>query len=177
MKLQAFFMPNGLNESPLTEEQTQKTKYSDHRCHFMWLSARIQFFLIALSLGYKWEILCECKCNDHSEVSVSSRYSRSDCSGVRTTTVTLVESDWPMLSVTVSSNLYTPDVRFETIIWSLYWVSYKVWNTKIYRCKVIDCSLSWTLNKTTARSSSKPTPFTHLIDSIRVSSKHFPLEG
>lgn len=45
-------------------------------------------------------------------------YSRSDCSGVRTRTVTLMESDWPMVSVTVSWNLYTPDVRFDTMIWS-----------------------------------------------------------
>lgn len=42
-------------------------------------------------------------------------YSRSDCSGVRTRTVTCVESDWPMESVTVSWNLYVPDVRFETM--------------------------------------------------------------
>lgn len=95
---------------------------------------------------------------------------------MRTTTVTLVESDWPLVSVTVSSNLYTPDVRFEMIIWSLYWVFYKVGN-KIHRCRVIDHSLSWTLNKTMARSISNPTLFTHLVDGIRVSSKHFPLEG
>lgn len=51
-----------------------------------------------------------------------SGYSRSDCSGVRTRTVTLTESDWPMVSVTVSWNLYTPDVRFDTMIWSLKFV-------------------------------------------------------
>lgn len=57
-----------------------------------------------------------------------SGYSRSDCSGVRTRTVTLIESDWPMVSVTVSWNLYTPDVRFDTMIWSLKFVFCKTGN-------------------------------------------------
>lgn len=55
----------------------------------------------------------------------ASPYSRSDCSGVRTRTVTLVESDWPLLSVTVNWNLYIPDVRLYTIIWSSKLVFYK----------------------------------------------------
>lgn len=57
-----------------------------------------------------------------------SVYSRSDCSGVRTRTVTLTESDWPMVSVTVSWNLYIPDVRFDTMIWSLKFVFCKAGN-------------------------------------------------
>lgn len=47
-----------------------------------------------------------------------SGYLRSDSSGVRTSTVTLTVSDWPMVSVTVSWNLYTPEVKFDTTIWS-----------------------------------------------------------
>lgn len=63
-----------------------------------------------------------------------SGYSRSDCSGVRTRTVTLTESDWPMVSVTVSWNLYIPDVKFDTMIWSLKLVFCKSGNkTHNYR--------------------------------------------
>lgn len=55
---------------------------------------------------------------------ISSRYSRSDCSAVRTRTVIWVESDWPLVSVTVSWNLYTPDVRLDTMTWSSKLVFY-----------------------------------------------------
>ena len=87
----------------------------------------------------KTDVLRTLICSDHVEVlshvifgeilnfhyKTQFRYSRSDCSGVRTRTVTLVESDWPMVSVTVSWNLYIPDVRLDTIIWSLKVVFYR----------------------------------------------------
>lgn len=60
--------------------------------------------------------------------------------------VTLVESDWPMVSVTVSWNLYTPDVRFETIIWSSKVVFYKAWNIKTHRHMITNSSGGFFLN-------------------------------
>lgn len=72
-------------------------------------------------------------CCGFSQLFPQSRYSRSDCSGVRTRMVTLVESDWPMVSVTVNWNLYTPDVRFDTIIWSSKVVLYKARSIKTHK--------------------------------------------
>ena len=61
-----------------------------------------------------------------------SRYSRSDSSGFRTRTLILVESDWPMVSVTVNWNLYIPDDRLDTIIWSAKLVFYKAKKDKLF---------------------------------------------
>lgn len=71
-------------------------------------------------------------CRGFCQLFFHCRYSRSDCSGVRTRTVTLVESDWPMVSVTVSWNLYTPEVRLDTMIWSSKLVFYKAWKDSVF---------------------------------------------
>lgn len=88
--------------------------------------------------------------------------------------------------MTVSWNLYTPDVRFETIIWSSKLDFYKAWNIKTHRRRITNSSgvfffskfpQNWTLSRTVARSSSNRSLFTHLNDSIRVSGEHLPVVG
>lgn len=98
---------------------------------------------------------------------IKLRYLRSDCSGVRTRTVTLVESDWPMVSVTVNWNLYIPDVRLDTIIWSLKPVFYM--KTKNKNWLPFGRITFWELNSQLT--------LPHLYHSIGILGKHLPQIG
>lgn len=88
-------------------------------------------------------------------------YSRSDCSGVRTRTVTFVESVCPAASVTVSMNLYIPELRLDTMIWS----------GKLVLCR----------NTTHLSRGTEPTGAdradSHLNHGVRASRNHLPVVG